>query len=461
MPASAEDSAPAETPATVAVPQDRPETAMDNGVSQADCAGLTDITQAIKCDKRFVARSRAGKFKPSVNSQPGVAAASNRVNTDYQQARACCQGQATDCVQYFDDNSKKQYAALGASGSSDGMNDAQKVTASNNKNLQKQTAMLAGFCEGYREVCVNDADAANSACENSATCQSHTDATHTFQTSRSSCGHMSSDAIVAQSNAYGNGSADAQNGANQTTAGAGDGSASGGGSGLGGMNPMSLLPALMQMMGQQQPQGDQGTATADCSAGSAVYGCPTAGKPTSWNTQSTGSASPTQSSSSGGFNLADTGAVRGADMGAMSANQGSPITTAGVNGNGGAFNMGAGGAPGGTPSAGQVGAGLQPASKKVELTEGSRSGYSQTAAGMNLQSGGASGGYNYASNDSGGGMRLGDFLPGGMRDPSRAMASLGAARNAEIQDKSVNIWNRISSHMQSRCAQGLLRDCNP
>jgi hypothetical protein len=80
---------------------------------------------------------------------------------------------------------------------------------------------------------------------------------------------------------------------------------------------------------------------------------------------------------------------------------------------------------------------------------------------MNLQSGGASGGYNYASNDSGGGMRLGDFLPGGMRDPSRAMASLGAARNAEIQDKSVNIWNRISSHMQSRCAQGLLRDCNP
>jgi hypothetical protein len=143
----------------------------------------------------------------------------------------------------------------------------------------------------------------------------------------------------------------------------------------------------------------------------------------------------------------------------MSANQGSPITTGGVNGNGGAFNM----APGGTPAAGQVGAGLQPASKKVELTEGSHSGYSQSA-GPNLQSGGASGlsPNTYGGGpDNGGGMRLSDFLPGGMRDPSRAVASLGAARNAEIQDKSVNIWNRISSHMQSRCAQGLLRDCNP
>ena len=83
---------------------------------------------------------------------------------------------------------------------------------------------------------------------------------------------------------------------------------------------------------------------------------------------------------------------------------------------------------------------------------------------MNLKSG-ENGGYNYGGGvGSDSGLNLGDFLPGGKQDPSkRALAGQTATGNSnfQIQAKDVNIWNRISERIKSRCSQGLLRDCIP
>lgn len=80
--------------------------------------------------------------------------------------------------------------------------------------------------------------------------------------------------------------------------------------------------------------------------------------------------------------------------------------------------------------------------------------------GMSTAVGGGGGGYSYGGRGDGGQpINYADWLP---KTPSavRALAG-GNMRPMQIQSKEVNIWTRISDHIKSRCALGLLRDCFP
>lgn len=267
-----------------------------------------------------------------------------------------------------------------------------------------------------------------------------------------------------------------------TGAGATGGTGAGANTGSGSsMNPAMLAGLAQMAMGmlqgqQQQPDptaGLQAQSLGDCASNPALAGCATgAAAPASFNSAD-GAASAFQPSSkgdSGGFaSLGDTSNLNppgfaGADPSQVGKN---PITTNGVaGGGGGGIPGGSGGATlgagGGVGSGGQASLGSS-ASTDILHGEGSHSGYSQVAAGMNMQAGGSGGGYTYGGggggNDMGEGFRLADFLPGGRKDPSRHVAAINPPM--QIQSKSVNIWNRISDHIQRRCAQGLLRDCGP
>jgi hypothetical protein len=55
---------------------------------------------------------------------------------------------------------------------------------------------------------------------------------------------------------------------------------------------------------------------------------------------------------------------------------------------------------------------------------------------------------------------LSRFLPKLNSNVLRGLAG-GNAQVVQINSKDVNIWNRISDRIKSRCSQGLLRDCIP
>jgi hypothetical protein len=227
--------------------------------------------------------------------------------------------------------------------------------------------------------------------------------------------------------------------------------------------------AMGMMQQQQQPEAMDPVIppVGDCTMNPALAGCAqAAGTPGNWETDSTAQTRGTAGDGSAGFSsLGDTSNLQPASMPDARGDNNNPITTHGVASGGGGGIPGAGGSGGATLNGGgggQVGAGLAPStSPKVTITEGGRSGYSQVAAGMNMQSGDSSGGYTYgAGSDNGGeGLHLADFLPGGKKDPSRNVAGVG--QPSQIQPKSANLWNRISEQLRSRCARGLLRDCGP
>lgn len=265
----------------------------------------------------------------------------------------------------------------------------------------------------------------------------------------------------------------------------------GGDGGMGAMLPMMAMQALQAMnQQQQQPQQmDQQTAQAlgceakDMYGNSVVAGC--VGKTAavaSYNAETGSGSSSTSASpaSTTGFNLADNAdaGVQPASVGGGGGGGGVPITTHGVANGGGGGIPGAGGGGGGATlgSSGGGGGGGGAKSNIPELREsggpGGGGGLASTNASMSMQTGGGSGGYNYGGGAGGDFERipLADFLPGGAKyagpgEGTTASLARGLAGvsgpGMQIQSKSVNIWLRISEQIQSRCAQGRLRDCGP
>lgn len=286
-----------------------------------------------------------------------------------------------------------------------------------------------------------------------------------------------------------------KNGGGSGSGGGGGGDSTGGGSGAkpqstggGGMGALaSMLPALMSALGQQQQPQQQPQQMAqqnpyqpqldkvDCSVNPALAGCPLPGQatPESWNKGVASAAEPKDApTSSGDFNVADTNDMKtaSADTPAGEGIQSEPMKVAGVPNGGGGMPGGAGG--GGAASLGGGGAaaggGYAPASTKTDILNGERSGggYAQMAAGMGMKNGEGGGGYTYGGGGYGHGaddnIDLSQFLPGGKRDPTAPRNVAGVAgANYQIQSKEVNIWNRISDRIRTRCSQGLLRDCIP
>lgn len=128
-----------------------------------------------------------------------------------------------------------------------------------------------------------------------------------------------------------------------------------------------------------------------------------------------------------------------------------------------------GGIPGGGNNGGGFGSDAQTASAggggyNTNILNGERGGggYSGAGGGSDVDSSGGFSGYGnrYATDETlpYEGMDLKKFLPGGALDPSRRLA--GALVNAgQINDKSANIFERISSRMKAVCKTKRLKDC--
>lgn len=241
------------------------------------------------------------------------------------------------------------------------------------------------------------------------------------------------------------------------------------------MGPMlqSALPMLLSALNPQaapttQPQEMQ---QLTCEQNPGLAGCPLPGQGTneSWNDAQGTADAKQEPQGSGDFNLQNTGDIPMpqslGDVKAASASN--PPTVNAVPNGGGGIPGGGGGGPA-SLGGGGGGGGAQLNSKADVLhgVGGGASGnFGQTNEKMNMKSG-DSGGYSYNNGslheDT---MNLADFLPGGKNDPTkRNVAGIGAGTattNFQIQSKDVNIWNRISDRIKSRCSQGLLRDCIP
>ena len=266
----------------------------------------------------------------------------------------------------------------------------------------------------------------------------------------------------------------------QTESGGAPGSGSqqpGAGSGMGGMNPMSMLGPLMQALGgqknqqqQQQPQMmpqqamGTGLDQVDCNVNPNMPGCPASGLQNVYKPRGdSGMSAP--GSDGGSFNIGSDDLSSQSVDGTMDTAQGTPQTVNAIPNGGGSM---PGGGGGGAASLGGGGGGSGAATgSKTDILHGERSGggYGSVAEGMNMQSG-DSGGYSYGGGGSGSsgyeGMDLSQYLPGGRHDPGRRLAGFGGGGiNSQILSRDVNIWNRISDRIRNRCNQGLLRDCSP
>jgi hypothetical protein len=251
-----------------------------------------------------------------------------------------------------------------------------------------------------------------------------------------------------------------------------------------GMNPMSmimplasaLLGALNQQNQQQPAQQPFQTASldqTDCTVNPYLAGCNVAAtaqqQSDSWNKPKGDSFTPA-GEEGGNFNVGNLADGMNAAASADGAEpfRAQPAAVASVPNGGGGM---PGGASGGAASLGSSGSGgggggsAGARGKDVQITEqGGGGGYQQMNASMDMKTGG-SGGYNYGAREPASeyqGLDLSQFLPGGKQDPTRRLAGARAGGTSiEIQSKDVNIWNRISDRIRSRCNQGLLRDCVP
>lgn len=250
------------------------------------------------------------------------------------------------------------------------------------------------------------------------------------------------------------------------------------GSGMGGMNPMAMMGPLMQALGkgqqgqEQQPQMPQQAMeqpfdSVDCSVNPNLAGCPQAPKNDSWNRPAGDLSASGAEGNDGNFNLGNPSDSVGGPSESMNERSiAPPMTVNGIPNGGGGMPGGGGGGPATLGSSGG-GGGAGNAGSKADILHGERGGggYSALAESMNMQSGGGGGGYTYGPNgDSGSGyenMDLKQYLPGGKQDPNRRLAGIGGNSRNEIMSREVNIWNRISDRIRTRCLQGLLRDCVP
>lgn len=242
--------------------------------------------------------------------------------------------------------------------------------------------------------------------------------------------------------------------------------------GMGGMNPQSLMQlaqALMKQDDKNNEEEPQQPQMQDCSSNPNLAGCTTqTASVQSWN-QPAGESGVAKDSDSGGGTPNPTD-ISGAQVASL--NQpgqfGTPSTTQGVP-NGGGQMLGGGGGGGAASLGGGGGGGAGGAGgKKVEITTGGGGGgFSQQAANMKMTNGEGGGGYSYGGRglaSSGDGFNLSEFLPGGAKDPFKGRGLAGSTTgtgNFQIQSKDVNLFSRISERIKSRCAQGLLRDCIP
>lgn len=248
---------------------------------------------------------------------------------------------------------------------------------------------------------------------------------------------------------------------------------------------MALLPmgmmALRSMQNTDVPPPQMGITPGALVQGAAQGACvPGAGDPTQvCGGQMVAAAAPQNAfarEANGGFTTASTKSGSNFNAGSMADGSGAyPIAPMGdpsksmASAGGGIPNASSpmqGGQQGGpatlgnTASANAGGAASNKADILSRDASGS-SGYSQTVAGMNTATG-SGGGYSAGVKvDELKGFRLADYLPGGLATEARGLASASIAQVANIQSKDVNIWTRISSHIKSRCNQGLLRDCIP
>jgi hypothetical protein len=247
------------------------------------------------------------------------------------------------------------------------------------------------------------------------------------------------------------------------------------GTGMDSMGPMlqAALPMLMQALTQQgtpttQPQSLE---QLTCDQNPNMPNCLGAGQKTtdSWNDPQGTAEAKQEPQGSGDFNLQDTSDIpMPQSLGETTQTASANIPT--VNGvpNGGGGMPGGGGGGAASLGGGGGGGGGAQLGNKADILHGTQSpsgNFGQTNEKMNMKSGEGGGGYNYNGGLHEESMNLADFLPGGKNDPTkRNVAGIGpgtTTTNFQIQAKDVNIWNRISERIKSRCSQGLLRDCIP
>lgn len=417
-----------------------------------------------------------------------------------QRAQKCCRAWAPDaeCLNMLDDRGRQNLTALmavtpGNHGSPSGVYGA--VGADRVKNEQGRNAAdsMEGLCRASMDACVDGCQgpAAPPPAAGPAPTPS---APPDDPTNKQTCQglHRYADGFKAQADNFQtaintNIQQQNQTGANNPGGNNPGGNSPGSGTqqpqsgqgqkqGQGGSPMDQLMKALQSAMKQdeQKDQQQQQPPAVDCSNPAIVGGnCPpqqVAAQSDSWNKKA-GEAEmkdPEEKTDSGNFNVAGNEGGDPSFQGNGEKKFSTPPTVTPPGGGGG------GGIPGGQggPQAGGAagGGGYAVSSKNLaDVMHGTMSGggYAAQAAAMNMQNGGGSGGYTYGQGGQDGmrGMDLRQFLPGGKSDPTRKLAGgnglgIGGA-GMQIQSQSVNIWNRITERIKSRCSQGLLRDCIP
>lgn len=407
-------------------------------------------------------------------------------------AAKCCATDTTNCQSEVTGEAKSSIVALlKATTDSDGLNNDCNQSEVINGHGAKATYGVAGVCDSAQKVCTDECAKLVdelTACVSAATpsnplfkCQA---ALKVARESVKDCQGLNSSALVASAEQYAGGETMAAVCGSVTKetgspSGSDGGSPAAGGSpadiadgspsklNISSMMPMlqNMLPALMQAL--QKPEGPM-LDRVDCSVNPNLAGCLQGkGLTESWNEKTGLAEASVNPAEQGAFDLPDPSGSFDPQSTVPTGAPSSPPTVGAVPNGGGGIPGGGGGGPASLGGGVGSGSGAQLGSKTDVLHgvgSAASGGYSQTNAGINVKSG-ENGGYSYGSGvgaDSG--MNLGDFLPGGRQDPSkRALAGQAMTGNShfQIQAKDVNIWNRISERIKSRCSQGLLRDCIP
>jgi len=253
-------------------------------------------------------------------------------------------------------------------------------------------------------------------------------------------------------------------------------------------NPLQQLAQALQNMPQPQPQTPPtqpqtpDMSASNCSGANMVgpgcgAGVATASPQTFPRPAVTGGFQ-TADASAKGFNPGDTSTTPGPQgippVNSNNQNQLQPLgATVVANNTGGNIpqsNGGGGGAP--ASSGGGIMASLAKPFREImggltSYGSGSGGSYGTTNEHLSLAAGGVNVGYGgYTKGGDEEQLKLADFLPNGARAPAAVknafgIGGYGSGKTEQIQSSRVNIWNRISDHFKSRCAQGLLRDCFP
>lgn len=393
-------------------------------------------------------------------------------------AQRCCSGAETKdaCVQELSPDVGAAYDSLKSDTKSGAKNGGTKSTATQNgastSKLSIVSAGVGGACISRKTTCaLLYAKAIDLIKCKGTECDSQKGK---LQKKHDACQAMSVGDIESQLTAL-NGATEQSNKTVDDTSSNGDGGGGGGGggsgdgsaSGSGGGDMQSMMPQLMQMAQQlMQPKPAAEITPPDCS-NPATAGCmKTQSAANSWNPEKGDVGNKDASPSKGDFNVPDAPQASGyPDVPTGNGDTQSASSSGIPNGGGGMPGGGAGAAAslGGATGGGAGGAAGQgkDIDKGFRNGGGGGAGLAATNAGLSTATGGAGGGFNY--NKDGGndlnGFALASYLPGG-KNAARATAGINSPKS-QINDKQVNIWNRISIHFQARCSQGLLRDCIP